>query len=212
MIKYKDIILEDFFIDPITAVITNSKGEIQKTSIHKNGYAYFKNMSIHEIQVHTHYGWKKGMDIHHLDENKLNNALSNLVFLSRKEHMKIHANGRISPMKGKILSDEAKKKISEATKGENNSMYGKHHSSETKKKMSEKLKGRTFSEEWKKKLSEAAKGKTFSEETKRKMSESLKGKNTWSANLIWINNGVIAKMVKCDEIPEGFVRGRLKNK
>lgn len=29
MIRYRDTILENFFIDPETAVITNSKGEIQ---------------------------------------------------------------------------------------------------------------------------------------------------------------------------------------
>ena len=34
-------------------------------------------------------------------------------------------------------SEETKKKMSEATIGENNPMYGKHHSEETRKKMSE---------------------------------------------------------------------------
>ena len=48
MIRYKDTILEDFFIDPITAVITNSKGEIQKTGIHKDGRAYFKRHQVYE--------------------------------------------------------------------------------------------------------------------------------------------------------------------
>lgn len=28
--------------------------------------------------------------------------------------------------------------------------------------------------------------------------------------LIWVNNGAISKRVKCDEIPTGFIRGRLK--
>ena len=41
MIRYKDIILEDFFIDPVTAIITNLKGEVQKTYI-LNGRSYFK--------------------------------------------------------------------------------------------------------------------------------------------------------------------------
>ena len=90
MIRYKDTILEDFFIDPITAVITNSKGEVQKINIQKNGYAYFKKMYIHQIQIHTHLGYKKDYDIHHIDENKLNNSLSNLVYLTKSEHSKIH--------------------------------------------------------------------------------------------------------------------------
>ena len=198
MIRYKDTILEEFFIDPITADITNSKGEIQKTLI-KNGYAYFKSMAIHKIQVHTHIGYKFGMDIHHIDENKMNNSLSNLVYLSKSEHMKIHKKGEKHPMYGKLVSEETKRKLSEAAKG-------KHHSEETKRKMSEARKGKHFSEETKRKMSEAAKGKHFSEETKRKMSASIK-------NLIWINNGIVNKRVQLDEsIPEGFVRGRLKNK
>ena len=161
MIKYKNKIFPEFFIDPITAVITNSKGEIQKTTIHKNGRPYFKRHAVHQWQVHTHLGYKKDYDIHHLDENKLNNSLSNLIYLTRSEHAKIHSNG-------KILSEETKKKIGEAKKG-NKYMLGKHHT----------------------------------EETKQKMREAMKGK-------IWINNGVISKMLKCDEdIPEGFSRGRL---
>ena len=187
MIRYKDTILEDFFIDPITAIITNSKGEIQKTKI-KCGRPYFKSMEIHRIQVHTNLGYKKGMDIHHIDENKMNNSLSNLVYLTHSEHSKMHN-------KGKKLSEETKKKMSEAAK---------NMSDEHKRKLSEAAKGKHHSEETKRKISEAAKGKKHSEETKLKMSEALKVK-------IWINNGVISKRVQCDEdIPEGFGRGRLK--
>lgn len=105
--------------------------------------------------------------------------------------------------KGKTLSEETRKKISEATKGKNNlnygkrgsetSMYGKHHSEETKRKISESHKGESnpmygmigelnpfygkkHSEKSLKKMSESHKGKTMSEETKRKMIESQKGK------------------------------------
>ena len=183
MIKYKDTTLEDFFIDPITAVITNSKGEIQETKI-RDGRPYFKSMAIHKIQAHTNYGYKKGFDVHHLDENKMNNSLENLVYLTHSEHSKIH---------GKNISEERKRKISEAKKGEKHPLYGKQLSEETKKKLSDSLKGHKVSEE-----------------TKQKMSEASKGKNK---DKIWINNGVISKRLQCDEeIPEGFVRGRLKNK
>ena len=154
MIRYKDTIFPDYFIDPITATITNDKGEIQKTSIHKDGRPYFKSHRLHEWQVHTHLGYKKGFDIHHLDENKFNNSLSNLVYLTPSEHTKLH-------MKGKILSPETKRKMSEAKKN-------------------------------------------MSDETKRKLSDSSKDR-------IWINNGIVNKLVKIDsDIPEGFSRGRLK--
>ena len=150
MIRCKDTILKDFFIDPITAIITNSKGEIQETKI-RDGRAYFKRHAVHQWQVHTHLGYKKDYDIHHIDENKMNNSLENLVYLTRSEHMKIHSNG-------KIFSEETKKKIGEAHKREN-------LSEETRRKMSESAKGKHFSDEHKRKLSEAAKGKHHSNET-----------------------------------------------
>ena len=121
MIRYRDTILENYFIDPVTAIITNSKGEIQKIKI-KDGRPYFKRHWIHQWQVHTHIGYKEGFDIHHIDENKMNNSLSNLVYLTHSEHSKIH--NKI----GKKLSDETKRKLSEAKK---------HISEETRRKMSE---------------------------------------------------------------------------
>ena len=127
MIRFRDKILEDYFIDPKTAVITNSKGEVQKIKI-KDGRPYFKRHWLHQWQVHTHIGYKEGFDIHHIDENKMNNSLSNLVYLTHSEHSKIH--NKI----GKKLSDETKRKLSEAKK---------NISDETKKKMSEAHKGKT---------------------------------------------------------------------
>ena len=204
MIRYKDIILEDYFIDPETAVITNSKGEIQKIKI-KDGRPYFKKHLIHQWQVHTHLGYKKDYDIHHIDKNKMNNSLSNLVYLTHSEHMKIHN-------KGKTLSEEIKRKISAANKGENHGMFGKHRSEETKRKISDSQKGENgnmfgkhHSEETKRKISEANKGRKFSEDTKNKISNSSKDR-------IWINNGIANKFVKCEDIPEGFVKGMLKRK
>ena len=238
MIRYRDKILENYSIDPETAIITNDKGEVQETSIHKDGRPYFKGMRIHLIQVHTKYGYKKGYDVHHLDGNKMNNSLSNLVYLTRSEHTIIHSKGKklseetknkmSDSHKGKQFSEETKQKISDSLKGENHPLYGKHHSSETKQKMSEAHKnmseetrkkmsvshkgktspnkGRQFSEEHKKKISEARKGIKFSEETKKKLSEARKGKR-----FKWINNGIEQRFVPFDsEIPEGFVRGRIK--
>ena len=172
MIRYRDTILENYSIDPITAVITNSKGEVQKIKINKDGRPYFKNMAIHTIQVHTHIGYKRGFDIHHIDENKMNNSLSNLVYLTKSEHAKIH--------------------------GEKSVWCGKHHTEETKRKLREAHKGKTFSEETKQKMSEAHKGKTSSNKGKRYK---------------WINNCVEEKYIPLNEdIPEGFIRGRLKRK
>lgn len=40
--------------------------------------------------VHTYLGYKKGYDVHHLDENPWNNSFSNLVYLTHIEHQKLH--------------------------------------------------------------------------------------------------------------------------
>ena len=87
---------------------------------------------------------------------------------------------------GAVVSDETRRKMSEALKGKPRSKEirrkiseahkGKTHSEKSRRNMSESQKGKTISEETKRKLSEAKKGKTHSEETKRKLSEAKKGK------------------------------------
>lgn len=84
-----------------------------------------------------------------------------LIFLTSKEHRRLH------------------------NKGYKNPFYGKSHTQETRKKMSKSLKGRTFSEEYRKNMSTIMKGnknpmygRHLSEESKRKMSESQKARWT----------------------------------
>ena len=180
----KDRVLEDFFIDD-NGVITNKEGEIQKFSYYGGERPYFKSVKVHQIQMWTKYGWRdtKIWAIHHIDEDKSNNSISNLVFMTRGEHMSLHKN-----------------------------MYGKHHSEETKRKLSESRKGKHLSEETKRKLSislightSGMKGKTLSESAKLAISNLMKDK-------IWINDGKIAKRhSKFEPIPEGFQCGMLKN-
>ena len=75
-----------------------------------------------------------------------------LIFLTRAEHRRLHTKGRPSPMKGRTLTDD------------------------TRRKMSESHKGKNFSEETRRKMSEAHKRKHLSEEHRRKISEALKRK------------------------------------
>ena len=72
------------------------------------------------------------------------------------------------------VTAETRKKLSKALKGDNNPKYWKDKklSKETKKKMSEAKKGRKFSDEHKKKISEALKGRKLSQEHKDNMSKS----------------------------------------
>ena len=85
--------------------------------------------------------------------------------------------------KGKHRSEETKTKIRESQKGEKSAWYGKHHTEETKRKISDAQKGEKGnmfgkhpSEEARKKMSEAKKGRLRSEETRRKLSEANTGK------------------------------------
>ena len=80
------------------------------------------------------------------------------------------------------MSEETRRKISEAKIGEKNPNFGKHLSEETRNKISEAKTGIIFTEEQKKKLSEAKTGennpmfgKHLSEETRRKISEANTG-------------------------------------
>jgi hypothetical protein len=105
--------------------------------------------------------------------------------------------------KGKIVSEESRKRIGEANKnpseetrrkksdanrGENNPNYGKTASKETRKKLSEALKNP--SEEIRRKISEASKNR--SKEILKKIGEAQKGRKWW-------NNGCgnRKRMVEC---------------
>lgn len=54
--------------------------------------------------------------VHHIDENKLNNSISNLILITTDEHNKIHHIGNEHCV-GRKLSVETKTKISKGNKG-----------------------------------------------------------------------------------------------
>ena len=118
-------------------------------------------------------------------------------------------------------SEETRKKLSEAHKGEKHHMYGKHPSEETRKKISESNKGKHTgennpmfgkhpSEETRKKLSEAHKGekhpmfgKHHSDESRNKMSNAHKGKyvgeNSPNAKKVLCNKQIFTTAKECSE-------------
>lgn len=79
-----------------------------------------------------------------------------------------------------VISEEARKKRSEARKGEKNNFFGKHLSEEAKAKLRAKAILRTHTEEVKKRISEKNKGKKWvwknPEERIRRISEKAKGR------------------------------------
>ena len=178
----------------------------------------------HRLETHNSDGERRLVDITKKELLALdmyyNRPAEELIFMTICEHSRLH-------MKGKHLSEETKKKISEALKGEKNPNYGKTFSAETRKKLREARKGKHLgkdnsfygkhhTEETRKKLSEVRKGKhlgkensfygkTHSEETKKKIGEINKIK---MKGMRFFNNGKVN--IRAKECPDGFVHGRIK--
>ena len=154
----------------------------------------FKGWCVHHrLETHNSDGERRLVDITR-DELKAlgmcyNRPASELIFLTKSEHMSLHRIGKDSPRKGKKLSEETKNKISETLKGQPAWNKGK--------KLSEARKGKPSN----------MKGKHLSEEAKNKISESKKG-NTNVRETRWFNNGEIN--IRTKECPQGFIPGMLK--
>lgn len=107
----KDRVLEDFYIDD-NGVITNKEGEVQKFNLQQNRLR-FKGVQVHKIQMWTKYGWRDGhiWAIHHVDENPYNNALKNLVYLTRSDHNSLHKIGNNGHKGQKWFNDGVKEHL-----------------------------------------------------------------------------------------------------
>ena len=115
------------------------------------------------------------------------NRVNNRLYGWLKESLSISIRGQNNPMYGRTHTLEARKKISEATKGrrlcgERNGMFGKTHTKESKEKISKTFKenghpwlGRKHSEEAKDKMSKSAKEKIVSLSTRLKKSAQQSG-------------------------------------
>lgn len=142
-----------------------------------------------------HGGGSKGK---HSEETKRRISESNKKTFSNPElrdRIRKAATGN-NNMYGKKMSEEAKRKISVANKGEKNGMWGKKLSEETKRKIGNASKGnknclgRKLSDEHKKKIGDASRGernhsfgKKRSEEEKENIRKKLTGrKRTKEAN------------------------------
>ena len=116
-------------------------------------------------------------EVDHINTDRHDNRAENLRWVTKKEN----ANNTLSKIncsnaqKGKVLSEDTKRKIGLAVKGRPGGFTGGHHSEEAKKKIGLALKGRHLSEETKKKMS-ASKSKV---KTKFKHWKVVNGKRVW---------------------------------
>ena len=140
-----------------------------------------------------------------------------------KRKMSESAMGRIGScgFKGKTHSEESKKKISDAKIGKVSPNKGKKLTPEQRKKISDGKKGKPLSEEHKRKVGDAFRGKTLTEEHKRKISQSKLGKKHSEETKIkcglknrgkkWWNDGINSKF--CMECPgDTWFLGRIMHR
>ena len=102
----------------------------------------FKNWQCHHrLETHNSDGERRLVDITHKELKALgmyyNRPSSELIFLKHSEHASLHH-------KGKLRSEESKKKMSEAQKGKK----GKHHTEETKNKIAEAARVNSMGRHW----------------------------------------------------------------
>ena len=117
--------------------------------------------------------------------------------------------------KGRKISEETKKKISEIQKGHNNWHFGQHWSEDIKQKIRRSNLGKKRTEETKRNLKKLCGnrnsrfGKNCSEEHKERLRQSNIGKH--HKGTIFISNGIIQVRIKSTEpIPDGFRKCMLK--
>ena len=125
---------------------TNEKGYLI-VGLHKNKKKHTKTINRLVMETYNPIENDNLYHSHHKNEIKSDNHLENLEWVLVEEHLREH-----------------KQNVSE----------------ETRRKMSEAHKGKVLSEEHRRKMSESHKGKELSEETKGKLSERKMGSLFWN--------------------------------
>lgn len=98
-LQFRGKTIKGFYIDSETSIVTDENGveRVQHCPSGKRPYVCIGTSTsypIHQLMGHTFLGYFKGCIVHHKDCNPLNNELSNLMLMTRKEHIKWHSEHR----------------------------------------------------------------------------------------------------------------------
>jgi hypothetical protein len=174
------------------------KARSKALSLHNQGNKYGKGQKVGyvptaetlaKLSAAGKKAWKEGRftkrrpntkgnpGYHHTEEYKKSQSLKHKAWWSTVDPEWLAARGRkiSAARKGKTLSEEIRRKISETRKGQPG-QKGRRHTEESRRKMSESHKGAIPSKETRLRMSEAQKGRTHSEETRRKIGDGNRGK------------------------------------
>lgn len=117
---------------------------IKFTRDDKTGYYLHSTL---RLRLHRHV-WTyhngtipKGYEVHHIDEDKSNNDISNLQLLTKAEHMRLHSNKRAAMHYDRIvknLNENARPKATEWHKSDEGRAWHKEHYESMKDSLYEK--------------------------------------------------------------------------
>ena len=129
------------------------------------------------------------------DEEELNymeRVFVDDTWVSRSDTYNLKIGGEGGSARGRVVSEETRRKMSESHIGRPN-LY---------------LRGRVQSLEERKRRSMANKGKPKSIEHRLKLSLSVRGEKSFAFGTHWYNNGI--KSIQAKTCPDGYVKGRLR--
>lgn len=108
-LKYKNDVIPGYFISD-EGKIYNAEGIEQELKIYPSyPYYHFKRHEVHQMMAHSFFAYKEGFDVHHKNQVKTDNRIQNLVYLTRKEHRRLHSIGNKNFL-GRKHSEQSKEK------------------------------------------------------------------------------------------------------
>jgi group I intron endonuclease len=163
----------------------------------RNGKGYIQNK--HFTAAIQKYGWDNfshdivADNLSKAEACELEQKLIKQYDTQSREHGYNKSSGGELSGLGVKMTDEQKMFLSERLKGQNNPMYGKHLSDEAKRKLSEAKRGKKMPDECRRKISESNKDVERTPEWKRHLSESLTGKALSEEHKAKVSKGIADK-------------------